>query len=504
MKAGRVYLVGAGPGDPGLMTQKGLECLAKADVVVYDHLLDERLLESASDRAEKIYAGKSGSKHAMEQDEINRLLVKKASEGKVVVRLKGGDPFVFGRGGEEAQSLFENGVTFDVVPGVSSAVAVPAYAGIPVTHRGVASSFSVVTGHEDPGKAGSSINWEKLATCTDTLVFLMGMQNLPEIVAKLVAHGLPEDTPVAVVKEGTRPEQKTVTGTLANIAEEVAVAGLGAPAVIVVGGVVALREKLRWFDNRPLSGKRVLVTRSRQQASVLSRLLAERGAQPLELPAIDIRPVSDTSAIDGALSDLGRYHWIVFTSVNGVEAFFTRLHAGGRDSRSLSGIKIAAIGPATAGALRREGVISDWHPEVFTGAAVVAGLKEMGVRGQRFLLPRTDIADRELAEGIAALGGEVAEITVYRTVSVASAAGLRDLLATGRVDIITFASSSTVSNLMKALEGGSSALAGAKIACIGPKTAEAASKAGLHVDIMASQHTIPGLVEAMEEYYRGL
>ena len=280
MKEGKVYLVGAGPGDPGLLSVKGVECLCRAEVIVYDHLLDEQLLHLVSSGAEKIYAGKTAGEHAKEQDEINRLLVAKAKEGKVVVRLKGGDPFVLGRGGEEAEALASNGIPFEVVPGISSAVAVPAYAGIPVTHRGLASSFAVITGHEDPGKESSSINWENLATGVDTLVFLMGMQNLPKITAKLIEHGRPADTPVAIIKDGTRPEQKTATGTLNDIVAKVKEKGIAAPAIIVVGKVVRLQERIRWFDNRPLFGKRILVTRARHQASTMSSLLSERDAQP--------------------------------------------------------------------------------------------------------------------------------------------------------------------------------------------------------------------------------
>ena len=289
MKSGKVYLVGAGPGDPGLITIKGIERLKKADVIVYDHLLDTALLEVAPPDAEKIYAGKVAGKHAKSQSEINRILVDKAKEGKTVIRLKGGDPFVFGRGGEEAKILSENSILFEIIPGITSSVAVPAYAGIPVTHRGLASSFAVITGHEDSTKESSSINWEKLAGGVDTLVFLMGVRNLSLIVEKLVKYGRNENTPVAVIKNGTRPQQETVSGNLGNIIEKVSQKGITAPAVIIVGEVVSLREKLRWFDTQPLFGKRILVTRARRQASKLSCLLAERGAVPVELPEWESR-----------------------------------------------------------------------------------------------------------------------------------------------------------------------------------------------------------------------
>lgn len=503
MKTGKVYLVGAGPGDPGLISRRGLECLAQADVVIYDRLLDERLLDLVPLSAEKIYAGKKSGEHTSEQEEINQLLLEKAAKGKIVVRLKGGDPFVFGRGGEEAEALKDNQILFEVVPGVSSAVAVPAYAGIPVTHRGLASSFAVITGHEDPGKDRSSINWEKLATGVDTLVFLMGMENLPEIVARLLAHGRPADTPVAVIKDGTRPEQKTVVGSLTDIVARVKKHRLSSPAVIVVGEVVKLREKLAWFDNRPLFGKRILVTRARHQASALSRLLSEQGAQPIELPAIDIKAAASTAELDQAISNLERYQWIVFTSVNGVEAFFRRLNSLNLDSRTLKNIKIGAIGPATAQALATRGIIPDYLPEVYTTEGLIAGLSRGDITGQRFLLPRADIADKELTRGITRLGAEVHEVVTYRTVPAADTISqAQEMLLSGKIDVITFTSSSTVANLVAVFKGKPLAVNSAKVACIGPKTADTATRAGLKVDIVARQQTIPGLVAAIAEYFR--
>lgn len=503
MREGKVYLVGAGPGDPGLISRKGLECLTQADVIIYDRLLDEQLLDSVLPEAERIYVGKTAGQHAREQSEINQLLVDKAKAGKTVVRLKGGDPFVLGRGGEEAQALEHNHIPFEVVPGVSSAVAVPAYAGIPVTHRRLASSFAVITGHEDPSKASSSIAWEKLATGVDTLVFLMGMQNLPKIVAQLLEHGRPPDTPIAVIKDGTRPEQKTIVGSLRDIVVKVKEQHFTAPAVIVVGEVVGLREKLRWFDNRPLFGKRILVTRARHQASALSKLLSERGAQPIELPAIDIQATANNEELDQAISNIKHYHWIVFTSVNSVNAFFQRLYSLKLDSRALNGLKIGAIGPATAKAQEARGIIPDYVPEVYTSQGFIAGLKSWNIAGQRFLLPRADIADKELTEGISQLGAGVHEIAVYRTVPATTAISrAKQMLLSGEIDVITFTSSSTVSNLVAAFKEKQPAINNAKIACIGPKTADTAAKAGLSVDIVASEHTIPGLVAAIEQYFK--
>ncbi|MDO8687453.1 MAG: uroporphyrinogen-III synthase, partial [Dehalococcoidales bacterium] len=375
--------------------------------------------------------------------------------------------------------------------------------GIPVTHRGVASSFAVVTGHEDPGKTNSSIKWAKLATGVDTLVFLMGLQNLPEIVAQLLKHGRSADTPVAVVKDGTRPEQKTAVGSLSDIVAKVEEQHFTSPAVIIVGEVVRLRDKLRWFDNRPLSGKRILVTRSRHQASVLSKLLSAQGAQPVELPAIDIRATANTQELDRAISNLAGYHWLIFTSVNGVEAFFQRLISLKLDSRALSGLKIGAIGSATASVLQAKGIVPDYLPEVYTSQGLLAGLSRFNIAGQRFLLPRADIADKELTDGISQLGAVADDVAVYQTVAPRAAISqAKEMLLAGEIDVITFTSSSTVSNLAAVFEKGSPVFNSAKIACIGPKTAETAAKAGLRVDIVAREQTIPGLVAAIEQYFK--
>jgi len=502
MKKGAVYLVGAGPGDIGLITVRGLELLRQADVIVYDRLIDDQLLSSTRRDAELLYVGKSSSEHTMEQAEINRILVKKAKEGKSVLRLKGGDPFVLGRGGEEAEALTENNIPFEVVPGVTSAVAVPAYAGIPVTHRTLASSFAVATGHEDPSKGNSSVRWGQLATSVDTLVCLMGMGNLGNIVAELISGGKSPDTPIALIQHGTTPRQRTIVGNLATIVTRAERAGFKPPAVIIVGDVVGLRKKLAWFDNRPLSGKRVLVTRARAQASILSSMLAERGAEPVELPAIEIKDLSDTRNLDGAVANLKDYQWVLFTSVNGVDAFWKRMRARGRDARSLGNIKIGAIGPATAERLQSLGLYPDFISQEFTSESLLKGLGELGVAGCRVLLLRADIASKELSEGLVKLGAEPFEVAAYRTVAPDAAApqGKR-LLLNGEIDIVTFSSSSTVKNLVTLLEDNITAINKAKIACIGPATASAAAKAGIRVDIMAEEHTIPGLVAAIESYF---
>jgi uroporphyrinogen III methyltransferase/synthase len=503
MKKRMVYLVGAGPGDMGLITVRGLELLQQADVVVYDRLVDDGLLAHARRDAELIYVGKSSGDHTIEQSEINRILVTKAKEGKSVLRLKGGDPFVLGRGGEEAEVLFENRIPFEVVPGVTSAVAVPAFAGIPVTHRSMASSFAVVTGHEDPAKDGSSVDWGKLASSVDTLVCLMGMGNIEKIVVELIRGGKAPDTRIALIQHGTTPRQRTVVGTLATIVERAEHAGLKPPVVIVVGSVVALRERLAWFDRQPLFGKRVLVTRSRAQASVLSRMLVERGAEAVELPVIEARDLTDTAELDSAVSSLRNYQWVLFTSVNGVDAFWQRMRAAGRDARWFENIKIGAIGPATAERLQGLGLYPDYISQEFTSESMLQGLAELGVAGCRILLPRSDIAPRELIEGLIKLGADPFEVTAYRTVSPEGVVseGKRRLLA-GEIDIVTFTSSSTVTNLVTILDGDVDAINKAKIACIGPATASAAAKAGIRVDITAQEHTIPGLVSAIESCFK--
>jgi uroporphyrinogen III methyltransferase/synthase len=503
---GRVWLIGAGPGDPGLMTVAGVAALAEAEVVVYDRLVNARLLELAPSSAERIFVGKEAGAHALRQEEINALLVEKARQGKRVARLKGGDPYVFGRGGEEAEALAAAGVPFEVVPGVSSAVAVPAYAGIPVTHRGLASSFAVITGHEDPAKPETAIDWPKLATAVDTLVFLMGAATLPQIVEKLVEHGRAAATPVAVIRWGTTPAQQVVTGTLADIARRVKEARLQPPAVTVVGEVVRLRETLRWFDSpgaKPLFGKRVLVTRTREQASALSDLLRREGAEPIELPALELVPRDDPRRLGRALRALarGRYQWVVFTSANGVDTFFRHLKEAGHDARAFAGARVCAIGPGTAAALAARGLQADLVPEEFVAESVVEALARQKVAKSRILVPRAEGARRELVRGLRALGARVDELPLY--VAAPPVAPEREALRrlrAGEVDVVTFASSSAVKNLLKLLEGDTTPLKGPLIACIGPVTARTARQAGLEVGVEAKEHTIPGLVRALQDH----
>lgn len=495
---GMVYMVGAGPGDPGLITVKGLECLRRAQVVVYDRLINASLLKEAPPDAEFVFAGKAPGKKALSQEEINLLLVARGKEGKVVCRLKGGDPFVFGRGGEEAEALAAAGVPFEVVPGVTSAIAVPAYAGIPVTHRGLSSSFAVVTGHEEASKAESTTPWEALAEM-ESLVFLMGMENLEQITQQLLRHGSSPQKPVALIRWGSFPQQETLVGRLGDIAAKAREAGFESPAVIVMGEVVALRQKLRWFDNKPLFGLRVLVTRTREQAGQLSSLLAEQGAQPLELPLIRIEPPADASALDAALDRLGDFDWIVFTSANGVKVLWERLTGLGKDARALGGAKLCAIGPATARELEQHGLRADFVPEEYIAEAILEGIGP--IKGKRILLPCAAEAREVLAEGLRLRGALVEEVATYRTLPT-EATGLKEMLK--GVDMVTFTSSSTVRSFCQALgEEAASLMGGIKVACIGPVTARTAEELGLNVDIMAQEHTIPGLVRAILEYRRG-
>lgn len=514
---GKVYLVGAGPGDPGLVTVKGRLCIERADVVVYDRLAADRLLGYARPDAELIYVGKLPDRHTLKQGEINDLLVAKARAGKTVTRLKGGDPFIFGRGGEEAERLAAEGIPFEIVPGVTSAVAAPAYAGIPLTHRDLTSSIGIITGHEDPEKNASALDWGKLATGLGTLVFLMGMENLPLIARQLVAHGRPAGTPVALVRWGTRPEQQTLTGTLGNIADHAATAGFGSPAVIVVGEVVNLRPILKWFETKPLFGVRVLVTRSRAQASALSERIEELGGEAWEFPVIRIAPPADPAPLAAAARAAYSYHWIVFTSANGVAAFFAALDEAGHDARSLAGAKLVAIGPQTAEELARHGLRADYVPGEYRAEAILAGLAGPTLigPGSRVLLARADIARDVLPAGLRRTGAHVDDVVAYRTeVDGSGRDRTLQMLEEGRIQVVTFTSSSTVRNFMDVLgeaAGPGAAgpdrllqiMRGVTVACIGPVTADTAREYGLEVDITASEYTINGLVEAICRHYTG-
>jgi uroporphyrinogen III methyltransferase/synthase len=501
---GKVYLIGAGPGDPGLITVKGLECVQKADVVIYDYLANERLLDHRRRDAELIYVGKQGGRHTLPQDEINTLIVTKAKEGKVVARLKGGDPFIFGRGGEEAEACVDSGVPFEVVPGVTAATSVPTYAGIPLTHRDHTASVAFVTGHEDPTKPESRLHWDKLATGIGTLVFFMGMKNLKNIADNLIRHGRSAETPVAAIQWGTRTDQKVVTGTLRDIVSRVKEAQLGPPAIVVVGEVVNLRQKLNWYESKPLFGKRIVVTRSRDQASAFVELLIDRGATPIEFPSIHVVPPQSWKELDAAIDSLERYQWLIFTSANAVSFFFLRLRERGKDIRSLKGVKLCAVGPKTAEALQDHSLTADLIPSEFKAEGVLAALGGEQVRGQRFLIPRARVARELIPERLRALGAEVTVATAYENVRPASdVERIKKLFIEKKIAAVTFTSSSTVNNFIEMVGKSEykSLIEGVTVACIGPVTAKTAGEYGMKVDVMPKDYTIPALVDAMVEYF---
>jgi uroporphyrinogen III methyltransferase / synthase len=500
----KVYLVGAGPGDPGLITVKGKECIQKADVLIYDYLASPSLLRYADSKAEMIYVGKKGGHHTLSQDGINNLIVEKAKTGSIVTRLKGGDPFIFGRGGEEAEVLIKAGISFEVVPGVTSAIAAPAYAGIPLTHRKFTSTVAFITGHEDPNKDNSNIDWASLARGIGTLVFLMGVKNLPDIVDQLIKNGKPPETPVALVRWGTTSRQETVSGILSDIVEHVRVAKLKAPAIIVIGDVVRLREQMKWFENRPLLGKKIVVTRAREQASDLVISLSEMGAEVLECPTIKVVPVQDLQPLDFAISGLKSYDWIVFTSVNGVRHFFERLFEKGLDARALGHLRTAAIGPATADMLLKFGLKTDIIPESFRAESVVDSFLKENIAGKKILLPRAREARPILPVELRKMGAGVDEIITYHTVQDRQNANiLLEDLQNDEIDMVTFTSSSTVKNFKALIPDNmfSSLLNGVTIACIGPITADTAKELGFNVQVMADEFTIPGLCKAIVQHY---
>lgn len=503
MAKGKVYLVGAGPGDPGLITVKALEAIREADCIVYDYLANEAFLVHARPEAEIIYVGKKGGDHTLSQEEINRLLVEKARQGKVVCRLKGGDPFVFGRGGEEAEEIVAAGIPFEVVPGVTAAVAVPAYAGIPLTHRELTSAVAFVTGHEDPTKERSAIDWAALAR-VGTLVFFMGVKNLPHIARSLISAGKSPQTSVAVIRWGTLPRQKTVVGHLENIAEEVRRAGLKAPAIIVVGDVVSLRDKLAWFENRPLFGLRVLVTRTREQASDLSARLYALGAEPVEFPTIKTVAPDDYGPLDEAISALESFSWVIFTSANGVRFFFKRLFALGYDVRQLKGVRLAAIGEKTAEALKGYGLVADLVPKQYRAEGLIEALGKETLSGARILIPRALEAREILPVKLREQGAEVVVAPAYKTIRPSGGAErLKRILEEG-LDVVTFTSSSTVRNFVAMIggpEAASNLLSGVKVASIGPITSQTARELGLKVDIEPQTYTIAALVEAIRGYF---
>ena len=511
MTKGKVYLVGAGPGHPKLITVKGLEALQRSDVIVYDRLAGPHLIGRSRPDAELIYVGKRTDRHTMKQEDINRMLVDLALQGKLVTRLKGGDPTVFGRVGEEAELLRQHRIPYEIIPGITSAIAVPAYAGIPVTHRDLASSFSVITGHESPDKLDDAIEWDKVTSATGTLVFLMGVSKIGYITEQLVRYGRPPETPIALIRWGTRAEQETLVGTLADIAEQVARADFKPPAVIVVGDVVRQRERLAWMESKPLFGLRVLVTRTRLQAGELADRIEALGGEPYEFPVIETRMPESHETITGIASALQvaeEYDWVILTSANGVEYFFRWLELCGTDIRRFHRARFASVGPKTAEALAARGIKSDLQPEVYTAEGLLEALMTRGELrpGQTALLPRGNLARDLLPKELEQQGVKTVEVDVYETVNTSTRDPfLIEMLEKGQIHVITFTSSSTVHGLLDALRRLGAAdpaalLSSSVIACIGPITARTAEQAGLRVAVMGQNATLEGLIEALQTF----
>jgi len=501
----RVYLIGAGPGDPELLTLKGLRCLQDADCIVYDSLVNTDLLQHALPGAEWICVGKRGGSHTISQEDINALLIEKAQAGKVVARLKGGDPFIFGRGGEEAEALASESIPFEIVPGVTSGYAAPAYAGIPVTHRDFSPSVAFITGHEDPSKEESLIAWDKISTGIGTLVFFMGVANLPEIVRNLVQHGRRPETPIALIQWGTFQHQEVVRGTLETIVEQVKARGLSAPAITVVGDVVSLRDKLCWFDNRPLSGKRILITRPSRQAEEFRRRLVTLGAEVIAFPAIEIRDPSSWEALDRAIRVIEVYQWLVFTSTNSVEKFFSRYQQLGCDVRDLQGIRIAAIGSATEKSLAERGLKVEILPDEFKAEGLLQSLKGKVLKGSRILIPRARVARDLLPIELEKQGAQVDVVEAYETMPPRQGRERLQLILDERpLDMIVFTSSSTVTNMVEMVKPGvlQEVLKHTATAAIGPITKQTAEGQGLKVQVQPSRYTIPALVDAIMEFYK--
>ena len=503
MAKGLVYIIGAGPGDPGLITVKGLDVLRRADVVLYDRLANETFLDQCRPDAEFIDVGKQPDRHPVPQHEINRILVEKAAQGRTVARLKGGDPYIFGRGGEEAEALAAAGVPFEIVPGVTAAIAATAYAGIPATHRDCTSTVAFITGHEDPNKTETAVDWSKIATGIGTIVIYMGIKHSKNTIDQILAAGRSPDTPAALIQRGTLPSQRTITATLGTLSDAIEKHGVKPPTLIVVGEVVTMRDKLTWFENRPLFGARVLVTRSRAQASKLTTALADLGADVMEFHTIKIVPPEDFAPLDEAIHDAASMDHIVLTSVNGVDGFFNRVSDLGVDIRDLKGPRFWAIGPATRDALLARGVRVEKLPMDFFAKALGEAMGK-AVAGQRVLLPRADIAPHVLRDDLEAAGARVTEVTAYRTVLDESMpASAAKAIEAGDVDYITFTSSSTVRNFFEKTRtlNLEKFKENAKVISIGPVTSETAREHGLTVHAEAEEYTIPGLVRILQAWH---
>lgn len=500
MNKGKVYIIGVGPGDYKLLTLKAVECIQKADVVVYDRLVNTKVFSFVRKDAKMINVGKLPDNHPVPQERINEILAEEASAGNVVARVKGGDPFVFGRGGEECLHLKENGITFEVVPGVTSAISVPAYAGIPVTHRDFCSSLHIITGHENPNKENSHLNFEVLAKLEGTLVFLMGVKNLADICKNLIANGKNENIPVAVIERGTSPGQRVVTGVLKDIYNKIVLEKIKSPAITVVGEVVSLKEKLEWFNTKPLFGKSIIVTRAREQASSLVEKIEELGGEVIEFPLIKIEEIDDFKDFDTSLENIMQYAWIVFTSVNGVMAFFNRMKIKKIDIRKLNGIKVCAIGEATQKELNDRGIMVDYVPENYSSEILLKGLMEKLNPQDKLLLARADIASSEITEGLTNAGFGFNDVAVYKTtVHSPNKEEIIKLIEADGLDYITFASSSTVTNFLSIVGEESLEVLknnkNCKFVCIGPVTAKTLESVGVSRYICPDKHTIEAMVD---------
>lgn len=503
MKKGIVYIVGAGPGDPKLISVKGLECIKNADVVVYDRLANKQIINNAKINAEIIYVGKAAGKVIYSQPEINELLFNKAQEGKFVIRLKGGDGFIFGRGGEEAAYLNGKGTNYEIVPGISSAYAVPAYAGIPVTYRGISSSVSFVAGHEDITKSKSTINWSELAKNTDTVVFLMGMKNLKLITEELLNHGKNKNTPVAVIRRGTTPSQKTIRGTLDNISQKIKNAKISPPAIVIIGDVVNLRENIMWYEKKPLFGKKILITRAKDQAEEFANKIYELGGEPLFFPTIKIVDADSYEKFDSTIDKLDKdrkaYDWIIFTSSNAAKKFFRRIFSLGKDIRIIGSLKVAVVGKSTKKVLEQFGIKADFVPDKFVAESIVEGLKKIVKTEEKILFPKAKVTRDVIPDELRKIGVAVDELVVYKTVAENNPPReILDELKDGGIDYITFTSSSTAKNFAKLVgDTSSNIISRAKICSIGPITSKTLNELGYKVEIEAKEYTTNGLLAAI-------
>lgn len=499
---GIVWLVGTGPGDPDLITLKALRCIAEADVIVHDRLIPRGLLSHATNDCLLIDAGKQPNHHTLQQEQINQVLADHASQGRKVCRLKGGDPFVFGRGGEEAIYLAQRGIRFEIVPGVTAGVGALAYAGIPLTHRNVASCAALITGHEEPTKPESAIPWDTLASFPGTLVFYMGVKHLRDLTANLIERGRSPKTPAALIENGTTPRQRTLVADLETLAQHAEQQQFKPPALIVIGDVVALRSEMQWFENRPLFGKTILVTRAREQASELAARLEMLGAEVLQSPAITIESLAHTQLMRDCVRSLGDFDWVIFTSPNAVNALFESLHLEGLDARAFATVRIAAIGPSTSDRLAQHGLKADLLPERFVAESLLDAFDSLGsIDGQKFLLPRSDLARSALPEGLSKRGAQVTETHAYRTLKGCALDGdIKKRLLEGCIDLVTFTSSSTVENFVEILPEAErqEILKRVQGASIGPITSETAARLGVSIAVQAETYTIEGLLQAIQ------